>query len=165
MNSTFRDSVTTQWLTHDLFLETTTQLGTAVYTLRDEDVIKDGKTYKSLGKLYVESDDPTEYTFATQHLGGWAHWTYLKANATSRIKNLISDWKIELEAKLVSQSIKQIAEVAAGGSVQASRWLAERSWKPTKRGRPSKEEIEGERKFQARLEDEISDDLERIKKH
>ena len=67
-----------KWLTQALFLE----MGykpQAIFTLDDEDKEYNNKLYPSLKKLYLESDDPTEYK-VSQHLGGWNHWKRLRGN-------------------------------------------------------------------------------------
>ena len=159
--STFKDSQG-KWLTQALFLE----MGykpQMVFTLEDEDKEYKGKTYPSLKKLYLELDDPTEYEVATQHLGGWEHWKRLRGNKL--IANHLDKWKEELNVKLTAKGVKLAIDIATtGGTFQAAKWLADTGWDKRIAGRPSKEDVEGELKKQARDVGEFSEDLLRIVK-
>ena len=58
-----------KYRTQSLFLE----IGygdDAIFTLKDQDHVHDGKTYLSLRKMYLEFNDPTEYQFANEVLLG-----------------------------------------------------------------------------------------------
>ena len=147
-------------LTQSLFLE----LGYSdysVYTLKDEDHTHKGTTYTSLKRLYLECSDPTEYTFAKQHLLGWKHWERLCANKI--IKKHIDEWREELEVKLRSEGVLKTIEQARGGhSFQATKWLADRGWDKRAAGRPSKEEVERETRIQSKISDEFNDDVVRL---
>ena len=43
---------------------------------------------------------------------------------------------------------------ASGGSYQAVKWLADRGWDVKKAGRPTKEDVESEKKAMAKIESE-----------
>jgi|TARA_R110000824_G_scaffold94543_2_gene228001 hypothetical protein len=121
----------------------------------------------SLKKLYIEISDPTEYEFAMQAFGSWKHW--LKIKNSKAIKVFIEDWPLELEVKLRSEGIKGVIKEAESGKAKfnAAKFLANADWRSTtsKRGRPSKEEVERERKIAAKLDSEFSQDAERIGLH
>jgi hypothetical protein len=127
-----------------LFFEMTLADKTGVrYTLKDEDHLG----YPSLGRLYIEMEDPTEYNFAIAYLESWAHWEQL--TACNWFKPFLERWRRELEVRLKSKALAEIkAEARSGGrnSFAANKYLLERGWEPkegqsAKRGRPSKEEI------------------------
>lgn len=147
-------------LTQSLFLEIG-YTSFAVYTLKDEDFEYKGAVYPSLKRLYLEMQDAGEYEFATTYLLGWNHWQRLCNNKT--ILKHIEEWRYELELKLRSEAIKMIrAKAVTEKGINASKWLAERGWDKRGAGRPTKSEIEHERKFQADVVNLFEDDLKRI---
>lgn len=146
-------------LTQSLFLEIGyTQY--AIYTLKDVDYEYNGKLYLSLKRLYIEKEDPTEYEFANEYLLGWQHWKRLCENKV--IRKYIDEWREELEVKLRSRGIKEAINAAEKGGFQAAKWLADRGWEQRGAGRPSKDEVEREKKFQARVSDEYGADVVRL---
>ena len=145
--------------TQSLFLE----LGygdEAVFTLKDEDHELNGKKYVSLKRLYLETEDPTEYVFAKNHLLGWKHWQRMCENKI--IAKHIQEWREELEVKLRSQAILDAIQEARKGHFQAAKWVADRGWSTRGAGRPTKAEVEHERKVQARIDNEYGDDVVRM---
>lgn len=146
-------------LTQSLFLEIgyTEQ---SVYTLKDEDHFYEGRLYPSLKRLYLEMADLTEYEFANTYLLNWRHWKRLCENKL--IRKYIDEWREELELKMRSKGVKEAIKAAEQGGFQAAKWLADRGWAQRAAGRPSKEEIEREKKFQARTADEFSADVVRL---
>jgi hypothetical protein len=147
-------------LTQSLFLEIGYNTEFAVYTLKDEDHVYEEKIYPSLKKLYLEMEDPTEYEFANTYLLGWRHWKRLCENKA--IRKHIDEWREELELKLRCRGIKYTIKAASDGNFNASKWLADRGWEQRGAGRPSKEEIDREKKFQARASEEYSGDVVRL---
>jgi hypothetical protein len=147
-------------LTQSLFLEIgyTEQ---AVYTLKDQDHVLDGKHYPSLKRLYLETEDPTEYEFATTYLLGWRHWLRLCENKA--IRRHIDEWRDELEIKLRSKGVREVMKSAAAGNYQAAKFLADRGWDTRGAGRPSKAEVEHEKKVQAAISEEFSADIIRLR--
>lgn len=145
-------------LTQGMFLEITYG-DVAVYTLKDRDHEHNGKTYLSLKRLYLECADPTEYEFATTYLLGWKHWMRLCDN--KQLRAHIDEWRDELEIKLRSAAVKQIIANSTV-NVQASKWIADRGWATRGAGRPSKAEVEREKKIQAGMSDEYAEDVRRL---
>ena len=146
-------------LTQSLFLEIG-YTDFAVYTLKDFDYEYNGKVYHSLKRLYIECEDPTEYEFANLHLLGWRHWLRLCEN--KQVAKHIDEWRAELEYKLRSKAVKMMLTSAHGGNYQAAKWFADRGWSNKGAGRPSKADVEHEKKVQAALADEYSDDVVRL---
>lgn len=147
-------------LTQSLFLE----IGysdQSVYTLKEDDHIYNGKLFPSLKRLYLETEDPTEYVFATTYLLNWKHWQRLCDNKV--IRKYIDEWRDELEVKLRSKGIKELMKSANNGNYQAAKFLADRGWETRGAGRPSKEEIERNTKIEGRVNDEFSADVIRLK--
>lgn len=145
--------------TQSLFLE----LGygaDALFTLKDQDHEHDGTTYLSMKRLYLEFEDPTEYEFANSVLLGWKHWQRMCENKV--IRKHIDEWREELEVKLRSQAIRDAIQEAKKGHFQAAKWVADRGWSTRGAGRPSKADVEHEKKVQARIDNEYSGDVVRM---
>lgn len=153
------------WLTKSLFYETNvTDKAHIRFTLKSED----HKGYPSLYRLYMESNDPTEYRFAQEHLGGWEHWQTLQS--CGWFKKHIQKWREELEVRLKSYSLAKIMSESKGSgreSFAAAKYLVEKGWEPkdgqgTKRGRPSKQQVKEEAQRIVAEGNLIDDDLNRL---
>lgn len=156
--STFKDNMG-RWFTKGLFWETCSPENKdwASYTLKDAE----HKGLPSLKQLYLACEDPTEYEFATQYLGGWAHWKALKQSKWFAPQ--YEEWVEELEVRLRSDAIRKIAEHSRGEKgYQAAKYLADKGWDLRKAGAPSKAEKQREMKVQSRMHDEIDEDMARI---
>jgi len=148
-------------LTQSLFLEIGYHVDRALYTLKDEDHEFKGHTFRSLKKLYLEMEDPTEYEFANTYLLGWQHWKRLKANKA--LANHFAEWEEELELRLRAQGIRAaIDQAAEDKGFQAAKWLADKGWKKNAVGRPSKHDKIREERMQERLEEEFKGDVVRL---
>lgn len=146
-------------ITQSLFIDFQYEEKYAVYTLEDHDKEYNGKIYPSLKRLYLDEEDVHEYTFANKHLYNWNHWKRLVNNKA--IRTHIDEWRDELEIKIASKGLQRILELADSDNYQASKYLADRGWN-SRRGRPSKEELEKEKRIKERVEDEFSEDAERM---
>jgi hypothetical protein len=147
-------------ITQSLFLEMGYK-DSAVYTLKEDHYEYEGKILPSLKRLYLECEDPTEYEFASKYLLGWRHWKRLCDNRL--LRPYIDEWREELEVKLRCRGVKAAIEQATkGGSFQAAKWVSDRGWEIRPPGRPSKEEVEREKKFQAKVVDEYGADIVRL---
>ena len=148
-------------LTQGLFLE----IGygeSAVYTLKEVDHFYEGKYYPSLKRLFLLSNDPTEYRFATEYLLGWKHWMRLCENKV--LKAHIDEWRAELEIKIRSEAIGRTLEASKMGVYAATKYLADRGWDTRAAGRPTKEEKEKHLKIEEKLQDEYGADIIRLAK-
>lgn len=151
------------FLTRTIFWETTLADKTGVvYTLKEEP--HDG--YPSLYQAYMACDDPTEYTFAKEHLAGWEHW--LRLCACNWFKPYIKLWREELEIKTKAKALANIKAFAKEGgkdSYQANKFLLGSGWVDKKshgRGRPSKDQIKQEAERIARDRSDLDEDFQRI---
>lgn len=146
-------------LTQSLFLE----LGyrpEAQYTMKDEDYLYEGRLLPSIKKLYLEIGDPTEYEFANKCFTGWTQWQRIVAN--KQITKVVEGWRFELEVKLRSEGVKQARSQSKKGSWQATRWLSEKGWEDRGAGRPTKTEVDHEKKVQAAISNEFEEDANRL---
>ncbi len=143
-------------LTTALFRETGYGKGKDIFTLEDEDFIQQGKTFYSLKKRYLECRDPHEYTFAVKWIGSWKHW--LRIKESERLRPHVEEWADELEVKLRSEGL---AKIMKEDSYNANKYIADKGWNKVA-GRPTKEAVAGERKKQAAIRGEVSDDADRL---
>lgn len=152
-------------MTQALFLETIYDENYAIWTFSDEPKEYKGKTYASLRQFYLEIADPTEYQFAKQCTLGWDHWKRLCEN--KMIGAEVAKWREELEISLRSEGIQAIVDATAqeGGNFQAAKWLADRGWQKNGPGRPSKSEIEREKRVKERVNEGFGADIIRMKDH
>lgn len=131
-----------KWLTKSLILEHSyDDTSRVLYTLKEEDTEIDGRVIPSLRRLFVESDDPTCYKFAKEHLGGWSHFQALEAYV---LRGVLDEWKEEMDIRLKSKAIVELKKLADSGDRLSNQFLAKHEYK-TKRaaGAPSKAEKEG----------------------
>lgn len=135
-----------------------------VFTLAQEDH-PDGAV--SMRRLFVEAGDITEYRFAMEVFGSWAHW--LKLRECEWLKPYLEAWRAELEVKLKFEAVERLRAVAADPgnkqAVSAAKWLAEGRYKETassKRGRPTKQEVASALQDEVRTSKDTMDDAERL---
>ena len=148
-------------ITQSLFLETSYDPETSVYSLKDYDHEYEGKTFPSLKRLYLQMEDVVEYDFANTYLLGWNHWQRICKNKL--FSKHIKEWREELELKIRSQAVRDIIDMTADEkSFQAAKWLADKGWDKRAAGRPSKEDVEKETKLQASLEKDYGADIKRL---
>lgn len=153
-----------RYIVQGLFLEDRYNVDLSVYTLDGEDKNYKGKIYPSLKKLYIELGDPTEYIFARTYLFDWGHWQRMKRNAI--LVKHIEQWRNELELSLVAEGISTMLDLAVNDkSYQAAKFLADRGWDKSERGRPTNAEIQGELKRKAREEEEFASDFQLLTIH
>lgn len=147
-----------RYIVQGLFLENRYDTDLSVYTLDGEDKEYRGVVYPSLKKLYLSHMDPKEYDFANEYLYDWNHWRRLCANKW--VRENIDQWREELELKLVSEGVNVLINLATeDNSYQAAKWLADRGWDKSERGRPSKAKIKEELKKRADAEAEFAEDF------
>lgn len=157
-----------RYRTLSLFLETNLIQGRRntyqpLFTLKGYDYEFKGKPLPSLKLIYLSYDHVPgyEYDFAMDVFGSWEHW--LKLYNAKLLQEHIDAWRQEMEVKLAAKGMKAMMKASQNPEkgIAAAKYLADRGWKPTK-GRPSKEEVERERKIAAGIQAELEDDMERI---
>lgn len=106
---------------------------------------------------YLEARDPLEYDFVqrSRFVENWAHWNFILASPYCRPD--VNKWRDELELKLRSEALQEIIKQSkTEKGFQAQKFLLEKGW-DTKRGRPSKEEVEGELAKKAIIMEEVDE--------
>lgn len=157
-----------RFFTRDLFLETAPGGSGSlnpVYTLKREDHTLNGKTYYSLYLRYLETNDPTEYKFAKEHLGGWAHWKEL--SSCNWFQEYLEEWREELEVRIRSEALNRIVKETKTNSresFQANKYLLDKGWseKKSDRGRPKNEDIKKRVKEMAEEQYNLNEDAQRL---
>lgn len=131
-------------------------------------------------KAYVEMADPTGYKMGMRYLEDFAHWQMLMKSPWFR--DAKERWDVELDAKLAGEGLATIRAYADGIEgvspaiqFQAAKYLANNLYRGSnasaaappytgkKRGRPSKEEIEGNLKIETADAQTLAADLDRIR--
>ena len=156
-----------RYRTISLFWELRHQAGNyePVFTLKSYDLQKEDKLYPSLKKIYLTYDHVPgfEYEFATDVFGSWDHWQKI-THSKGTLKDTVQEWRDELDVRIKAQSLKAMMLASRDNDakgVNAAKYLAEKGY-ASKRGRPSKEEVEREKRIQASANKELAEDLERI---
>lgn len=148
------------WLGKLLFLETCQgKTDKVLYSLKSEDRVYNNKEYPSIRKIYIQLSDPTEYRIATEYFGGWEHWKVL---CNTILKNVIEDWREELEVKLRAKALKQIRDLASEGDRAAAKIILDKGWDKRSAGAPSKQEKDNHLQKQAQILQLVENDLNRV---
>lgn len=139
-----------------------------IFTLKPYDRQDGEDFYPSLKLLYIQLThfpEEGEYDFAIQVFGpdGWNHWQRILGNKLFRTD--IDKWRYELEVKRRSEQIGNLIQAAKEGTKgsTAAKYILEKGWQ-RRAGRPSTEEIQREKKVQAGLHLETSEDINRLTK-
>lgn len=167
----FKNSVGRFYLRGLFYEETLADKSSVVYTLKRDDHEVTGANgtvlYPSLYKLYMASADPTEYRFATEHLGGWDHWQEL--SSADWFSSYVTAWRDELRTKLRSEALAAVIALSKSPAhpsmFSASKYLLEATEKAAdgrKRGRPTKDEVRSELQRQAASLAEFEEDAKRL---
>lgn len=131
-----------------------------LYTLKSED----HNGYKSIHRLFIEENDPTEYNFATKYFASWAHWKMVRE--CSWFKPVYEAMKEELEVKIRADALNDLrkSRIDPKNRVQVNKYLLDKGWedKSDTRGRPSKEKIKSEADKMVKDQELINDDYGRL---
>ena len=158
-----------QFYTRQIFYEmNTADVSLVLYTLKDYDIELEGRLIPSLSRLYIEAADVSEYDFALKYFGSWKHWKMI--SDANWFKEYITPMREELATKLMSLSVKRIAQLAEGDTrdaFQANRYLLDKGYiaKVGVKGRPSKEAIQREAEALFKEKDGFNDDFQRLIAH
>lgn len=137
MTNKFRSPVNNVRFLKQLFFEMTlADKPYVLYTLKDVD----HEGYPSLYRLYMETDDPTEYEFANTYLDGWEHWEMLCA--TEWFKPYVTRWRKELDLRMKSKALKALKaekdNLDSRTRITVNKYLLERGWEPKENPKNSK---------------------------
>jgi len=124
-----------------------------VMTLREGSV--DG--LPSLHDMFIDSRDITGYTTCMDTLGVWRYWERLWR--CKQLKAFMDVWKSEMEALLKAEGLEKMRR---SDSPAAAKYLIEKGWEK-RAGRPSKASIEKEAKQQAQVDNDLKDDIARLR--
>lgn len=158
----FKSSNGNVYLKGLFFEETGADKSTVVYSLKDQD----HEGYPSLYRLYMEANDPTEWTFSQKYLDGWDHWERLCQ--CTWFTPYVTRWRKELQLRLASAALARIISESKTNSKEsftANRYLLERGWVPKDKnsgGRPTKDAVRQEAHRIASESIQIHDDFKRL---
>jgi len=165
----YRD-VKNGWRTKTLFVEMcgpeTREKYDPPFTLNEDDVVKRGKTYKSMYKLYMASVD--EFDFVNTVLVSTKHWESLQKSKWffngHRGHYGVEKWREDMRARDESLAKKVLLAAVKEGDLNAAKKLFDVSKKPneTKRGRFVKEEAVKEAVKKAEDKDFLQDAASRL---
>ena len=122
----------------------------------------------NFGKEYIAYGDMTGYKIADKYLEGYSHWNMLmKAQWFKEAKAI---WDEEIEARLHAEAMETLVAISKGEgpqAIQAAKFLATKQYREKGslakgRGRPTKDQIEGELKREAEDLKTITNDAARI---
>ena len=146
-----------------LFFETSvdTDRPNVLYSLKDYD----NNDLPSLHRLYLECNDPTEYSFAKKYFDGWTHWK--KLIACNWFKPYLEAMREELEIKMKAEALNNIRYKAGENGkdgLAANKYILEKGYvdKDDKRGRPNKETIKREADKLFKDKEDILGDWQRL---
>jgi len=92
-----------------------------------EDGSTDSEYLATLKEKFLDLEDPTEYTFATEVFKSWGLYNRIKKDSSILRENL-ADWQQELEIKLRSKSLKDLVNKSPNSS-EAAKYLFEGKYK------------------------------------
>lgn len=131
---------------------------------KDEPVASLGRTTGGLlpiRDLFVSyvAGDPTEYDFAMEVFGDFAHWKMI-AN-TPWMEPYLEEWRETADVKRKRDAFKAVLEEAETGrsKFSAAKYLIEEPWKDKR----NKEVKERSKRTSDRANSEFKDDIERLK--
>lgn len=144
-----------QYLTQGLFYEYRHQAAKlGPYCLKEYD----WKGCKSMYQVYMSC--ASEYEAALKILGSWKHWQILcQAPFFARE---VEKWREEVEIREAALGKATLIAQAKEGNVSAAKELVKSAEKRSV-GRPSKAEIDAERKKQAAIDTKVIDLLKHVK--
>lgn len=135
-----------------------------IYTMREEPYSDLPSAYL----IYMYAD--SEYEAAMKLVGSWQHWQkLLKSKPFVQGSDDHSQWvglqawRDEKEVKDMAVAYNQLQMNAAQGNVQAQKMIFDGKQSASKRGRPSKTEVQRVAAQQARHLKTVKGDLQRIK--
>ena len=132
-----------------------------LYTMKNYD----HEGYPSIQRLFLEMNDPTEYTFATKYFDSWRHWKLVREAVWFKpiYNEMVEELHLRIKAKALFK-IREAAENSDKDKMQANRYLLEGGYidKEDKRGRPSKAKVKEEADKIVRDHEQINDDYGRI---
>lgn len=150
-------------LVRELFWEISLNKDYALYSLSRQDKERQGKVYPSIYRLFIEANDPEEYTFANTYFDSWDHWKQVRSSYA--IKDHYASMREDLETKFRSEAVAAIIKASKGTgpqAVSAAKYIAEKGWEKATKGRPSKAAVQQEAIRIAEEEHRVESDLDRL---
>lgn len=155
---------TGNWYTQALFWESSTNLPMEERVIYPAfSLYSDKPNCINCRKTFIEMRDITGYKWAIKYLEDYKHW--LRLIEIPWFKEAYEAWKAELIHQLKSEAITKIVEIAGSDSTQslpAAKYIVEEGWDGSKRGRPTKAEMNANLKRATKEAEATEEDFERI---
>lgn len=153
------------WMTEALFYDLTSTKASQKLTYEPLFTLyEDRPGLINCRKTFVGLRDPTGYKWALTYLGDWNHW--LRLMRCTWFREAYEVWIAELNTLLQSEAVAKVREIMdgenAGQALAAAKFMATKEYDKNKRGRPSKEELQGKLKQAAEAMSREDEDLARI---
>lgn len=111
----------------------------------------------SMHAMFMEDKDVTGYTTCMRTVGVWRYWQ--KIWRSKELKKHMDAWVAELEVQLMAEGLQKMRK---SDSPASAKYLMEKGW-DKKAGRPSKADVEREARRQAMVDNDLADDINRLK--
>jgi hypothetical protein len=158
--------------TRALFYEFRNPALEPTYTVHFQDRKVGDKLYKSMRLVYINTCDPTEWTFVQKVChGDWEYWNQLQRALNNYIlkpkKDSVERWRKEMEVKMRSDALLAIyADSKSGGmsAVSSAKWLAEGRYKlkPTQAQAKAREDVIPQVENNNKESDVYAEDIQRM---
>lgn len=115
-------------------------------------------------KVYVEEEDITGYSAAMKLLGDWEEWQRMM-NGSAKLAREVDKWNEEIKTRIKSRAFKNIVALTRrddGVGLSAARWINEEGWYRKKAGRPSKAQVDAEKKRLAKEAQTTKEEADRV---
>ena len=109
--------------------------------------------------VYLDAADPTEYDAAMRLIGDYDHWLAIRTHP--KIAPIIDKWAKEVEVKLRSEMVREMAKHAKKpNGAAAAKWMAEGQF--MRRVLKNKHDKQEEQEVAGAVADRLSEDMERL---
>lgn len=132
-----------------------------LFTIKDKEHVVKGVEYVSLKRIYMSYDHVPgmEYEFAMDIFGDWLQWKEIADK--SAIRDVVQEWRDEVDVRIKANAMRNLLQLSKD-NLAASRAILAGEHKERQRGRPSKAEVEREKKIAAGVRDNLDADMERL---
>lgn len=153
------------WLTEALFHEKASEKPVSYRSIEPVFSLYDDRPgLINCRTTFVQMKDPTGRKWALTYLGDWNHW--LRLWKCKWFREAYDAWITELNLQLKSEAIAKALEIMNGENgaqaLAAAKFIATAEYDKAGRGRPSKQEREGELKRATEALTVEDEDLKRI---
>lgn len=121
-------------------------------------------TLKEWHDVYVEEEDLTGYKAALRLVGSWKEWQRMMKGAAS-LARIVDEWNEEIKIKIKSRAFENVVSLTVrkdSVGLSAAKWINEEGWDKRRAGRPTKAQVNAEKKKLAKEAQTTKDEAERV---